>query len=175
MSSWSPRAEPAEVVTAAGVLGLEEVVHRFGRPRSQTVVFTNGVFDLIHRGHVDYLERARRLGDALVVGVNTDASVRRLGKGADRPLNRAEDRAGLVAALRCVDAVCLFDEDTPLELIEALLPDVLVKGGDYQPDEVVGRAVVEGDGGYVKILPFVDGYSTSELFRRIREQDDRAT
>lgn len=150
------------------VLTRTDVVRRYGRPREERLVFTNGVFDLLHRGHVDYLERARALGDALVVGVNTDDSVRRLAKGADRPLNTEADRAFLVAALRCVDAVCLFGEDTPLELITALRPDVLVKGGDYTAEMVVGRAEVEGDGGSVTVLPFVEGYSTSALLRRIK-------
>lgn len=157
-------------MTRTVVLDRAELVRRFARPRALRLVFTNGVFDLLHRGHVDYLERARALGDALVVGVNTDASARRLRKGDDRPLNTGEDRALLVAALGCVDAVCLFGEDTPLELITALRPDVLVKGGDYTPDQVAGRAEVESDGGSVTILPFVDGYSTSELLRRIREE-----
>jgi rfaE bifunctional protein nucleotidyltransferase chain/domain len=144
-------------------------VSRLGRPRTGTLVFTNGVFDLLHRGHVDYLTRARALGDELLVAVNTDASVRRLGKGDDRPLNAQADRALLLAALECVDWVCLFDEDTPRELIAAVLPDVLVKGGDYAPSEVVGRAEVEDAGGRLEIIPFTDGYSTSDLLDHIRK------
>ena len=150
------------------LLEREALVHRFGRPRSGELVFTNGVFDLMHRGHATYLSRARSLGDALVVGVNGDASARRLGKGPDRPVNRERDRALLVAALECVDAVCLFDEDTPLELIRALVPDVLVKGGDYTLDRVVGREIVEDAGGRVELIDFVEGYSTTDLIRRIR-------
>lgn len=153
----------------AKILTRDQVVDRFGRPRAERVVFTNGCFDLLHPGHVAYLGAARALGDVLVVGVNTDASVRRLDKGSDRPLVPQDDRAFVLAALACVDAVVLFDEDTPLELITALVPDVLVKGGDYAPHQVVGREVVEGAGGTLALIPFVEGYSTSALVRRIRE------
>lgn len=153
------------------ILSRDRLVARFGRPRQGRLVFTNGCFDILHRGHVDYLSRAAALGDHLVVGINTDASVRRLEKGRDRPLNGEVDRALVVAALASVDAVTLFDEDTPLELIKALQPDVLVKGGDYRVDQVVGREVVEGSGGEVRILSFVPGYSTSGLIHRIQELD----
>jgi D-beta-D-heptose 7-phosphate kinase / D-beta-D-heptose 1-phosphate adenosyltransferase len=156
---------------ASKVLDRVGVVERFGRPRERTVVFTNGVFDLLHRGHTDYLTAARALGDALVVGVNTDASARRLGKGEDRPFVSEADRAAVVAALECVDAVCLFDDDTPAALVEALLPDVLVKGGDYTLDRVVGREAVEAAGGRVELIPLVDGLSTTELVRRIRRSE----
>ena len=156
---------------AAKVLGREELLKRFGRPREGRLVFTNGCFDLLHPGHVRYLADARALGDALVVAVNTDASVRRLEKGGDRPLVGERDRAVVVAALESVDAVCLFDEDTPRELIAALLPDLLVKGGDYRPEDVVGRQEVEEVGGTVTIIPFVPGYSTTSLLHRIREAD----
>jgi D-beta-D-heptose 7-phosphate kinase/D-beta-D-heptose 1-phosphate adenosyltransferase len=138
--------------------------------QGRKVVFTNGCFDLLHPGHVSYLEQARSLGDALIVGVNTDDSARRLGKGAARPYNPEADRARVLAALACVDRVVLFDEDTPLELITALQPDVLVKGGDYQLTQIAGREVVEARGGRVLALPFVPGYSTTELLRRIREE-----
>jgi D-beta-D-heptose 7-phosphate kinase/D-beta-D-heptose 1-phosphate adenosyltransferase len=132
------------------------------------VVFTNGCFDLLHRGHVSYLNAARELGDVLVVGVNTDSSVRRLAKGAGRPLVQEKDRAYVLASLACVDAVTLFDEDTPLALVSALLPDVLVKGGDYAAGDVVGRREVEAAGGRVELIPFVEGYSTTALIQRIR-------
>jgi rfaE bifunctional protein nucleotidyltransferase chain/domain len=132
------------------------------------VVFTNGCFDLLHPGHVGYLEAARSLGDALIVGVNTDASVARLEKGPGRPFTPEADRARVLAALACVDRVVLFDEDTPLALITLLTPDVLVKGGDYRLDEIVGRDVVEARGGRVVALPFRPGYSTSGLVDRIR-------
>jgi len=134
------------------------------------VVFTNGCFELLHRGHVEYLAQARALGDVLVVGLNSDASVRRL-KGAGRPLAAEADRAAVVAALRCVDAVTVFDEDTPLELISALLPDVLVKGGDYHLDDIVGREVVEEAGGEVRVLPFVVGYSTTKILDRLKDAE----
>lgn len=152
---------------AARILSRTELVQRFGRPRSQRVVFTNGCFDILHRGHVEYLYAARALGDALVVGVNTDDSVRRL-KGEGRPVNRELDRAFVLAGLGCVDAVTLFDEDTPAALIAALLPDVLVKGGDYTPETVVGRDTVEQAGGRVVIIPLVHGHSTTGTLERLR-------
>jgi rfaE bifunctional protein nucleotidyltransferase chain/domain len=136
--------------------------------QGQKVVFTNGCFDLLHPGHVRYLEEARSLGDALIVGVNLDASVQRLGKNPPRPINPEGDRAALVAALACVDRVVLFGEDTPLELITALQPDILVKGGDYRLEEIVGRDVVRARGGEVKVIPLVPGYSTTALLARIR-------
>lgn len=132
------------------------------------IVFTNGVFDLLHRGHAEYLEEARTFGDRLVVGVNSDASVRRL-KGASRPIVGEDDRLGLVGALACVDLAILFDDDTPLRLIEAVQPDVLVKGGDYAVPDIVGREVVEARGGRVTTIALRPGLSTSELVRRIRE------
>ena len=131
-------------------------------------MFTNGVFDLLHAGHVALLEAARAAGDALVVGVNTDASVRRLGKGADRPLVAEGDRARVLAALAAVDCVVLFDEDTPLALIERLRPDVLVKGADYAPEAIVGAAEVEGWGGRVVRVALVAGKSTTDLVRKLR-------
>ncbi|MEW6657171.1 MAG: D-glycero-beta-D-manno-heptose 1-phosphate adenylyltransferase [Thermodesulfobacteriota bacterium] len=137
--------------------------------QGQKVVFTNGCFDLLHLGHVRYLEEARSLGDVLIVGVNTDASVQRLGKNPPRPINPEGDRAALVAALSCVDRVVLFGEDTPLELITALQPDILVKGGDYRLEEIAGREVVQARGGEVKVIPLVPGYSTTGLLARIRE------
>ena len=152
------------------VLPREELLRRFGRPRAQRVVFTNGCFDLLHPGHVAYLDAARRLGDALVVGVNTDASVRRL-KGEGRPLVPEDARALVLAGLASVDAVTLFAEDTPRELLAELLPDVLVKGGDYALHEVVGRQEVEAAGGRVEIIPFLPGHSTTELLDRIRRRD----
>jgi D-beta-D-heptose 7-phosphate kinase/D-beta-D-heptose 1-phosphate adenosyltransferase len=153
------------------VLSREEAIERFGRPRQDPVVFTNGCFDLLHRGHASYLNAAKALGASLVVGVNTDASVQRLDKGSGRPFVSEADRAYLLASLECVDAVCLFDEDTPLQLISALLPDVLVKGADYALDQVVGREAVEAAGGRVVLVPLVSGYSTSALLKRIRKKD----
>ncbi len=131
-------------------------------------MFTNGVFDVLHAGHVALLEAARAAGAALVVGLNADASVRRLGKGADRPLVGEADRARVLAALACVDCVVVFAEDTPLELIRVLRPDVLVKGADYAHDQIVGAADVEGWGGRVVRVPLVPGKSTTDLVRRLR-------
>jgi rfaE bifunctional protein nucleotidyltransferase chain/domain len=132
------------------------------------VAFTNGVFDLLHPGHVELLEAARREGDALIVGVNSDASVRRLGKGADRPLAAEDARARVLAGLGAVDCVVLFEEDTPLELIRALEPDVLVKGADYPRDRIVGADWVEARGGRVVRVPVVPGFSTTALVERLR-------
>ena len=132
------------------------------------VVFTNGVFDLLHVGHVALLEAARREGSVLVVGVNSDASVRRLEKGGDRPLVPEVERARLLAALAAVDCVVLFDEETPLALIERLRPDVLVKGADYARDAIVGADQVEGWGGRVVRVPLVEGVSTTKLLARLR-------
>ena len=141
---------------------------RWRESRPGRVVFTNGVFDLIHPGHVDVLDAARAHGDALIVGVNSDASVRRL-KGEGRPVRCERDRAYVVAALESVDAVVLFGEDTPLELIRVLHPDVLVKGGDYTPETVVGRSEVESWGGSVVIVPLTRGQSTTSIIERLRE------
>lgn len=138
------------------------------RAAGQTVVFTNGCFDLLHAGHVRYLGQARQLGDMLVVGLNSDASVRTLGKGADRPLVPQEQRAEVIAGLAAVDLVVIFDQPTPLELIETIRPDVLVKGGDWPVEKIVGAGVVLAGGGRVLSMPLVQGISTSELVRRIR-------
>jgi rfaE bifunctional protein nucleotidyltransferase chain/domain len=132
------------------------------------LVFTNGVFDILHRGHVTYLDAARQEGRALVVAVNTDASVRRLGKGDDRPLNPLEDRMAVLAALTCVDLVVSFDADTPCDLIVACRPDVLVKGGDYDQQTTVGAAEVIASGGRFVAIPFVHDRSTTRLVHRIR-------
>ncbi len=152
------------------LLSRETLSARFGRPRDRRVVFTNGCFDVLHPGHVEHLAQAKALGDVLVVGLNSDSSVQRL-KGAGRPLVAEADRAAVLAALRSVDAVTLFDEDTPLELISTLLPDVLVKGGDYDLDGIVGREAVEEAGGEVRVLPFVEGYSTTGLLDRLKDTE----
>ncbi len=132
------------------------------------LVFTNGCFDVLHRGHVTYLAQARALGASLVVGVNSDASVKRLGKGEDRPMNSQEDRMSVLAALQAVSLVALFDEDTPLELILACRPDILVKGGDWTPDKIVGAREVQGWGGAVRSIPFLHERSTTALLKKIR-------
>lgn len=137
------------------------------RDRRLRLVFTNGCFDLIHPGHVAYLTEARSLGDRLLVGLNSDASVRRL-KGPPRPLVPAGGRAAVLASLRCVDAVTFFDEDTPRDLILRVRPAVLAKGGDYRPEEVVGASDLQAWGGELRILAFRPGYATSDLVRRIR-------
>lgn len=136
------------------------------KARGETIVFTNGCFDLLHVGHVKYLQAARRLGDRLVLGLNSDASIRRL-KGPKRPLIGEEERAHILAALDCIDYLVIFDEDTPLELIAALRPDILVKGADYTPEGVVGKDLVESWGGRVELIEFVDGKSTTNIIDRI--------
>ena len=138
------------------------------RLKSDRIVFTNGVFDILHRGHVEYLEEAAALGDRLIVGINSDSSVQRLGKGPDRPLNDQDSRALVLASLRCVDGIVIFEEDTPLEIIKAVTPDVLVKGGDWKADQIVGADVVKARGGEVRSLKLVEGFSTTELVRRVR-------
>ena len=131
------------------------------------IVFTNGCFDILHTGHVAYLQQAKALGDMLIVGINSDASVRRL-KGQERPVNGLEDRAFVLSALKSVDMVIPFEEDTPLELIKAIMPDILVKGGDYTLDGIVGAKEVMDNGGKVEIIPFVQGKSTSALIDMIK-------
>ena len=131
------------------------------------VVFTNGVFDILHPGHLRYLQHARALGDVLIVGLNADASVRR-NKGPARPINSESERAEILAALECVDAVVIFDEDTPAEIIEAVRPDILVKGADWAHEAIVGRDTVEASGGSVIRVPIEQGFSTTEIIRRIK-------
>jgi len=138
------------------------------RQQGRRVVFTNGCFDLLHPGHVTYLEEARALGDLLIIGLNSDDSIRRL-KGDSRPVNRLEDRAHMLAGLRSVDLVVPFFEDTPIKLIAALLPDVLVKGGDYLPDDIVGAEEVRKAGGEVVVVPFLDGHSSTSLIGKIQK------
>ncbi|MBB4099948.1 D-glycero-beta-D-manno-heptose 1-phosphate adenylyltransferase [Sphingomonas kyeonggiensis] len=149
------KSSPAEIAA---------LVARLPRP----LVFTNGVFDILHRGHVEYLQEARALGAALLVGVNADVSARMLGKGDDRPLNREEDRAAVIAALRCVDAVVLFEERTPVATIEQLRPDIYVKGGDYDMETLEETRLVRSWGGRAEAIPFRQGYSTTQLVTRIR-------
>lgn len=153
----------------SAVLGWDEAAALCAAARAagKRVVFTNGCFDILHAGHVALLEAARREGDLLVVGLNADASVRRL-KGPDRPLNNEQDRGRVLAALRAVDAVVVFSQDTPAELIARLAPDVLVKGGDYTVDTIVGADFVQARGGRVAVIPLVAGRATTALVNKIR-------
>jgi len=137
------------------------------RARGETIVFTNGVFDLLHPGHIKYLQDARALGDALIVGVNSDASVRR-NKGPSRPITPENERAEMLAALAVVDAVVIFDEDTPAEIIRAVQPDILVKGADWAADQIVGRDTVEARGGRVVRIALEQGHSTTAIVERVR-------
>jgi len=137
------------------------------RAAGERIVFTNGVFDLLHRGHVEYLEESAALGDRLVVGINSDASVRR-NKGPGRPINPEEERAEVLSALTCVDAVSVFDDDTPADIIRRVQPDVLVKGADWAADAIVGRDIVEARGGKVVRIPIEPGYSTTAIMEKIR-------
>lgn len=156
--------EPGFLAKIATDESLADRLALLPRPR----VFTNGVFDILHRGHVTYLDRARACGGSLIVGVNSDASVRRLGKGPDRPINCLEDRLAVLAALESVSLVVAFDEETPLALVLACRPDIIVKGGDYSADTTVGAAEVIGWGGRFEAIPVVSGRSTSALLTRIR-------
>ena len=153
--------------SAGRVLSEQELVARFGRPRDYRLVFSNGVFDLLHSGHLSSLETAREFGDRLVVAINSDRSTVRL-KGPGRPIQSEADRARLVAALRCVDAVTIFDDDTPALLIERLLPDVLVKGADYRVEQIAGAEAVVAAGGEVRLIELEQGRSTSEIIGRLK-------
>jgi cytidyltransferase-like protein len=149
----------------------QEAVSRMAPLREKgAVVFTNGVFDVLHRGHATYLAQARSLGASLVVALNTDASSKRLGKGEDRPLNTLDDRVALMAALASVSMVTWFDEDTPYQIIDALRPDILVKGGDYDMATLAETQLVVSYGGRAQAIPFVSGYSTTALVQKIRAQ-----
>jgi D-beta-D-heptose 7-phosphate kinase/D-beta-D-heptose 1-phosphate adenosyltransferase len=154
---------PSRIRTREQIAPICEELRRAGK----RLVFTNGCFDLLHAGHVQLLERARELGDVLIVGLNGDASLRRL-KGETRPLVPEGDRARILAGLRAVDYVVIFDEDTPLELLAYVRPDVLAKGGDYRAEEIIGRELVESHGGRVEVIRFVEGRSTTNLVERIR-------
>ena len=152
------------------ILTLEQAILRFAHANrnGRKIVFTNGCFDLLHPGHIRSLEYARSLGDALIVAINSDASVRQL-KGQGRPVIPERERAEILAALECVDAVLIFDDLTPQRVIAALLPDVLVKGGDWPGNQIIGREEVEAAGGRVVSVPVVPGYSTTEILKKIRE------
>ncbi|MFA7326089.1 MAG: D-glycero-beta-D-manno-heptose 1-phosphate adenylyltransferase [Candidatus Kapaibacterium sp.] len=134
----------------------------------KTIVFTNGCFDILHSGHVFYLQKAKQQGDILILGLNSDASVRRL-KGEKRPINTENDRAIVISELKSIDYVVIFEEDTPQEIISLIVPDILVKGGDYKKEDVVGKDIVESNGGEVVIIPFVDGKSTTSIINKIND------
>ena len=134
---------------------------------NQKVIFTNGCFDILHKGHLDYLAKAADMGDKLIIGLNTDSSVKRL-KGETRPINNELDRAFQLASLLCVDSVCFFGEDTPIGLIELIRPDVLVKGGDYDVNKLIGGDFIKSYGGEIAIIPFVEGYSTTSIINKIK-------
>ncbi len=151
------------VLSQSDALALARTLRAAGR----TIVFTNGVFDLLHPGHVRYLQKARSFGDVLLVGLNADESVRR-NKGPARPINRQEERAEVVAALACVDGVVIFDEDTPDAIIKLVQPDVLVKGADWPADQIVGRDTVEARGGRVVLIPVEQGHSTTGIVEKIK-------
>lgn len=155
---------------ASKILHRSDVVERTAelKKAGKKIVFTNGCFDILHKGHVDYLAKAADKGDVLVVGVNTDQSVKRLGKSPSRPIQDQDARAYLIAALASVSFVILFDEDTPKELIDAIVPDVLVKGSDYLPENIVGYDTVVNNGGKVETIDFIEGYSTSAIEKRIK-------
>ncbi|THB64821.1 MAG: D-glycero-beta-D-manno-heptose 1-phosphate adenylyltransferase [Desulfovibrio sp.] len=157
-----------ELLAHPRIMAVGDLLAKFDVDRPETVVFTNGCFDILHPGHVDMLSRAKDMGKFLIVGVNTDDSVRRLNKGDGRPINPVTARMFVLAHLRCVDAVVPFAEDTPLELITVLKPDILVKGGDWSLENIVGRAVVEGSGGRVVSLPLMDGFSSTSTMDMIR-------
>jgi rfaE bifunctional protein nucleotidyltransferase chain/domain len=158
---------PAAPTFAAKLATQDDLATRVGA-LARPLVFTNGVFDILHRGHVTYLDHARRLGASLVVGVNTDASARKLNKGIDRPVNPLEERMAVLAALESVTLVVPFDEETPLQLVLRCHPDVIVKGGDYDVGTTVGAAEVLGWGGRFEAIPLLDGRSTSTLLEKIR-------
>lgn len=153
------------------ILTLEQLtsVLTLLRLKQKKIVFTNGCFDLIHQGHVDYLAKAREKGDVLILGLNTDNSVHRL-KGETRPIQDEQSRAMIIASLLCVDYVVLFDEDTPYELIKKVQPDVLVKGADYQVENIVGYDIVTAKGGKVETIEFLEGYSTSNIVNKIKTE-----
>jgi len=150
----------------SGKLKQQLTLWRF---KDKKIVFTNGVFDLLHLGHIDYLGKAKDLGDILIIGVNTDESSKRLGKGKNRPITNEKSRSTIIAALNFVDAVVLFNEDTPYELIKTIQPDILVKGADYKPSEIVGYDVVTAKDGKIETIEFLSGYSTTDIENKIKK------
>jgi len=157
-------------IIARKIFTLDDLVRQVEvwRFRSNKIVFTNGCFDLLHRGHIDYLSKAADLGNILIIGLNSDSSVKQLNKGANRPIQNENDRALILASLEIVDAIIIFNEDTPAALIKRLQPDVLVKGGDWNVEQIAGADTVKANGGVVTTIPFVDGYSTTNIEKKIK-------
>ncbi|MBA2613273.1 MAG: D-glycero-beta-D-manno-heptose 1-phosphate adenylyltransferase [Bacteroidetes bacterium] len=153
----------SKIVTKETALQTIDLLKKAGKK----IVFTNGCFDILHPGHVDYLSQARDLGDVLVLGLNTDNSVKRLNKAPNRPINKEQERAMVLAAIGCVDFIVVFDEETPYELIKILQPDILVKGDDWPVEKIVGYDIVTANGGKVMTIPFLEGFSTTNLIKRI--------
>jgi rfaE bifunctional protein nucleotidyltransferase chain/domain len=150
------------------IIKIDDIIAEL-RKKNKKIAFTNGCFDILHRGHVEYLEKAKKYADILILGLNTDNSVKRL-KGAGRPYVNENDRAYVLSRLEAVDVVCLFDDDTPLELIKKVKPDFLIKGGDYELDQIVGRKLVENQGGHVLTIPFIKGNSSTSIIDRIKAE-----
>lgn len=152
------------------IFSLDTLVRQVAvwRFHSYKIVFTNGCFDILHRGHIDYLSKARDLGNILIAGVNSDASIKKLNKGASRPIQNDKDRALILSSVQFVDAIISFEEDTPYNLIKAIQPDVLAKGGDWKEDQIVGADIVKARGGFVTSIPFVDGYSTTQIEKKVK-------
>ena len=152
------------------IVSLEQLKRNIAvwRMKNMKIVFTNGCFDILHHGHIDYLSKASDLGDVLIIGVNSDSSVKKLEKGANRPIQNENDRALILSSLQFVEAITIFNEDTPLELIKAIQPDVLVKGGDWKEADIVGADIVKAKGGSVISIPFVEGYSTTNIEKKIK-------
>lgn len=146
-------------------LSRQVAIWRF---KDYKIVFTNGCFDILHRGHIEYLSQAADLGDALIIGLNSDSSVKKLNKGVNRPLQNENDRALILSSLQFVEAIIIFEEDTPLELIKIVQPDVLVKGGDWKPEQIAGTDIVKAKGGEVITIPFVEGYSTTIIEKKVK-------
>jgi rfaE bifunctional protein nucleotidyltransferase chain/domain len=153
------------------IIGREELLRKLAvwRFKDQTIVFTNGCFDILHKGHATYLAEAAALGDVLIVGLNSDSSVKKLGKGANRPIQDEESRAFILASFHYISNIIIFEEDTPLELIKTIQPDVLVKGGDWKPEQIAGYDVVMAKGGKVVVLDFIPGFSTSSIVQKIKD------
>jgi rfaE bifunctional protein nucleotidyltransferase chain/domain len=165
-----PARQTSLEITQSKIHTLDSLRQRlhFWRFKGEKIVFTNGVFDLLHRGHVDYLSKAADCGTMLIVGINADESVRKLAKGPSRPLQDETSRALIIASLHCVNAVIVFPEETPYDLIKLIQPDVLVKGSDYKVEQIAGHDIVQANGGTVTLIDFLEGYSTSAIEKKIR-------